>query len=103
MASEDLLFHGKQTLKGVRIYEFPAYKIVYLGPGQWNVLCAAFGDSGYRNTEAECKEWVRRHITNYVHLSELVTLQAKLDKVECKIKELGYDTIEEFTWEHAGD
>ena len=81
MASEDLLFHGNRTPNGVKIYEYPVYKIVYLGAGQWNVLCSAFGDSGYLDTEEECKEWVRRRITNYVPLSELTALQTKLAKV----------------------
>jgi hypothetical protein len=95
MASEDLLFHGKLTVTGKRVLEYPVYKIVQLRAGAWNVLCKMYGDSGTQPNEAACKEWVRKHIDHYITLEDY----QELEKENLALKE----RLAQYEVEHTGD
>lgn len=98
MASEDLLFHGRHTTSGARILEYPTYHITNIRKGKWNVLCSAYGDSGYMDDRAKCEAWVNRHIKRYVHLEAYLELEEEIRKLKAKLAE--YE-LPEIT--HTGD
>lgn len=96
----------------MQIYEFPTYKIVAapnstrLHPS-WNVLCSAYGDSGYLYRYDDVEEWVAKRITKYVKLIDHRPIAQKLERAEAKAKELGYESLDDLfahlNLDHTGD
>jgi hypothetical protein len=81
------------------IHEFPVYKIVQTNNSSrwpcWNVLCSAYGDSGYLYSYAAVEKWVAGHITQYVKLSDHLAVVRELEQTEKQAKDLGYANLED--------
>ena len=97
MATEDPLFHGKHTATGKRVLEYPTYHICREGR-YWNVICSAFGNSGYLATHEAALDWVERHIRNYVRIEDYLALEQENRMLKEKLAKLELTAVE-----HTGD